>query len=90
MRGQTLLFQISPNSAAFNGFYGEAVQPRPGYPALHQALTITVGINPAVSGTGLGLSADLVDASSNPVAHKHDSAECRHGHKYSGPALPRV
>jgi hypothetical protein len=67
-RGETLLFQISPNSAALNNTYSESVQPRPIFSSLYQALTVTVGANSSISGT-LGLSADLVDGNDNFVAH---------------------
>ncbi len=67
-RGETLLFQISPNSAALGNTYSESVQPHPIFSSLYQALTVTVGVNSTISGT-LGLSADLVDASDNFVAH---------------------
>jgi hypothetical protein len=67
-RGETMLFQISPNGAALNNTYSESVQPYPLFPSLYQALTVTVGVNSNISGT-LGLSADLVDGNGNFVAH---------------------
>ncbi len=67
-RSQDLLFQISPHSAVLNGIYRDYPEPRPEEPSLYQALNVTVGINSAINGR-IGLSADLVDANRNFVAH---------------------
>jgi hypothetical protein len=67
-RGNNLVFQISPNSATLNGIYSSTPQPRLAGLSLYQALTVTVGINSAISGT-IGLSADLLDGNGNFVAH---------------------
>jgi pimeloyl-ACP methyl ester carboxylesterase len=67
-RGKNLVFQISPNSISLNDAYSDAPQPRASNPSLYEALNVTVGINAAVSGR-FGLSADLMDASGNFVAH---------------------
>ncbi|MBU4352812.1 MAG: hypothetical protein KJ939_07090 [Nanoarchaeota archaeon] len=66
-RGASLAFQISPNTFTLNNAYGDTPYPYPGL-SLYQYLTVTVGIDAAVSGTA-GLSADLVDGSGNFVAH---------------------
>ena len=61
-------FQISPQSLALNGIYSDVPHPRiPGVP-LYQALTVTAGITATISGT-VGLSADLIGASGDLVAH---------------------
>ena len=67
-RGQELLFQISPHSAVLNGTYSDHPDPRPEDSSLYQALNVTVGINSAINGR-IGLSADLVDANGDFVAH---------------------
>ncbi len=67
-RGTSLAFQISPQSVALNDTYSDVPQPHFPGASLYQALTVTTGITSAISGT-IGLSADLVDASNNFVAH---------------------
>lgn len=67
-RGRNLLFQISPNSVALTGVYSDTPQPRSPGSSFYEALSVTVGINAAISGT-VGLSADLVDATGDFVAH---------------------
>jgi len=67
-RGRNLLFQISPNSVALIGVYSDTPQLRSPGSSFYEALSVTVGINAAVSGT-VGLSVDLVDATGNFVAH---------------------
>ena len=67
-RGSNLAFQISSRSVALTGEYTDTPQPRPPWSTSYQALLVTVGINAAIGGT-VGLSADLVDAQGNFVAH---------------------
>jgi len=67
-RGRNLLFQISPNSVALTGAYSDTLQPRSSGSSFYEALSVTVGINAAISGT-IGLSADLVNATGDFVAH---------------------
>jgi hypothetical protein len=67
-REANLAFQISPATANLTGRYAEATQPRVVGLPLYQALTITVGIS-ATSVNSFTLSADLVDAAGNFVAH---------------------
>jgi len=67
-RGRNLLFQISPNSVALTGIYSDTPRPRSPGSSFYEALSVTVGINAAISGT-VGLSADLVDATGDFVAH---------------------
>jgi alpha-tubulin suppressor-like RCC1 family protein/pimeloyl-ACP methyl ester carboxylesterase len=66
-RGTSLAFQISPNTFTLNNAYSDTPYPYPGF-SLYQSLTVTVGINAAISGT-VGLSANLVDGNGNFVAH---------------------
>lgn len=67
-RGQDLLFQISPQSAALNGAYSDQPDPQPENPTLYQNLDIRIGITSTLNGR-FGLSADLVDAEGKFVAH---------------------
>ena len=67
-RGLNLAFQISPGSVALTGIYSDTPEPRLAGSSFYKALLVTAGINSAISGT-VGLSADLVDADGNFVAH---------------------
>jgi hypothetical protein len=66
-RGTSLAFQISPNTFILNNNYADTPALYPGLSA-YQFLNVTVGVNATVNGK-VGLSADLVDGSSNFVAH---------------------
>jgi PKD repeat protein len=61
-------FQISPHSVTLSGAYSDSPLPHPSLPGAYESLTVTVGIQVMSSGT-YGLSADLVDAAGNFVAH---------------------
>lgn len=67
-RGTSLVFQISSGSVALSGVYSDAPQPRSAGSSLYQALLVTAGIEAALGGE-VGLSADLVDAEGQFVAH---------------------
>jgi pimeloyl-ACP methyl ester carboxylesterase len=67
-RGDRLLFQVTSSSVALSGVYSDTPQTRPEDPSLYEALSVTVGIDALISGT-VGLSADLVDAGGDFVAH---------------------
>jgi pimeloyl-ACP methyl ester carboxylesterase len=66
-RGTSLAFQISPNTFILNNNYADTPVLYPGL-STYQFLNVAVGINATISGK-VGLSADLVDGSSNFVAH---------------------
>ncbi|MCD4739093.1 MAG: hypothetical protein K8R89_07535, partial [Anaerolineae bacterium] len=67
-RGLNLVFQVAPDSVALTGAYSDTPLLRAPGSAFYEALSVTVGINSIVSGT-VGLSAELVDADDNFVAH---------------------
>ncbi len=67
-RGLSLAFQIASNTVTLSGVYSDTPQPRSPGSSLYEALTVTAGINAIISGT-VSLSADLVDADGNFVAH---------------------
>ena len=67
-RGLSLAFQISSNIVTLSGVYNDTPQPRSPGSSFYEALTVTAGINAIINGT-VGLSADIVDAGGNFVAH---------------------
>ena len=67
-RGTSLVFQISSGSVALSGVYSDAPQPRSAGSSLYQALLVTAGVEVTLGGE-VGLSADLVDAEGQFVAH---------------------
>ncbi|PKO20485.1 MAG: hypothetical protein CVU38_19825, partial [Chloroflexi bacterium HGW-Chloroflexi-1] len=67
-RGTSLVFQISSGSVALSGVYSDVPQPRSAGSSSYQALLVTAGIEVTVGGE-VGLSADLVDAEGQFVAH---------------------
>ena len=67
-RGTSLVFQISSGSVALSSIYSDAPQPRSAGSSLYQALLVMAGIEVTVGGE-VGLSADLVDAEGQFVAH---------------------
>jgi len=67
-RGFTLAFQVSPDTIALTGEYADTPEPESPGSYFYEALVVTVGFDSTLSGT-VGLSANLVDAGGNHVAH---------------------
>ena len=78
LRGAEAGFQVSPQSIALDGGYGELAVPRePGSP-FYSALQISVTATTVVSGS-YNLSADLVDSSGQLVGHALVTQELQPG-----------
>ena len=74
-RETVLVFQISPKSATLNNSFAESTDP---LLVPYQALLIDVSVNTTSNGT-YGLSADLVDAQGNFVAHANNGTNLNAG-----------
>ena len=73
-RGVNLAFQISPNTVALNGIYGDAPDPDSAGVPHYKALTVTVGVDVNVAGA-YGVSAEIVDAAGVLIAHASGVAD---------------
>jgi hypothetical protein len=73
-RAASTQFQISPETAALNGTYSDAPDPRPSNPERYQTLLVMVGIESKINGK-LQLSGDLIDKNGNFVAHSLITAD---------------
>lgn len=67
-QGASQAFQIAPNTVALRGSYSDTPEPRWPGATIYQALNVSVGVNVNTTGS-YGLSAELVDAAGNTVAH---------------------
>ncbi|MFZ6028168.1 MAG: cadherin-like domain-containing protein [Chloroflexota bacterium] len=72
------LFTVSPQSFSLSGSYSDGPEVQAENPAMYQALAISVGVNSTISGTVM-LSADLVDAEGNFVAHTNRMQDSQPG-----------